>query len=134
MFPLKKGERGGGAGPRTDEAKLLRRAGAGPRLLTHVPRRGARHVGRAVCGLRRDLALGGGRRCASSPVRVQRGGRTGPGLQQEALPHAFCAGLRARGGLRLIPRGPSRAERGGVGNLGKEVLIEDDGLRRVFFF
>ena len=78
--------------------------------------------------------MGGGRRCASSPVQVQRSGRTGPGLQQEALPHAFCAGLRARGGLRLIPRGPSRAERGGVGNLGKEVLIEDDGLRRVFLF
>lgn len=33
---------------RRDEAKLLRRARAGPRLLTHVPRRAARHVGRAA--------------------------------------------------------------------------------------
>ena len=58
----------------------------------------------------------------------------GAGLRKEALPHAFCARLRARGGLRLIPRGSSRAERGGVGNLGKEVLIEDYGLDVVFFF
>ena len=32
-----------------DDAKLLRRAEAGPRLLTHVPQRAARHVGRAAC-------------------------------------------------------------------------------------
>ena len=93
-------------------------------------------MGRAVWGPRPaegpgSGAEGGGTTCLQFS-RV--GGREEGGFRKEAPPHAFCAGLRARGGLRLIPRGPSRAERGGVGNLGKEVLIEDYGLRRVFFF
>ena len=98
----------------------------------HIEERGPPRGLRLVGGLRRDPALG--RRAAvhlgSGPARWA-GGRGAP---EGGPATCFLRGAARPGCLRLLPRGPSRAERSGVGNLGKEVLIEDDGLRRVFFF
>lgn len=106
-----------------DEAKLLGLARAGHRLLTHVPRRAARHVGRAAwvpASPEGDCAV---TRRAAGFVHLK--ACSLPGLGREVGPgRRPCRVLSVPGCTHMVagevpPRGPGGSQRGGV-SLGKE--------------